>query len=376
MTPSLRHGLIAALLAGAPLALTAISVPAAAQALSPAVGNQLKRAQQLRSGAAAIGAINAARAAAKTPAERTKVSQMAAYVYSNSGQYAQAAHELESVGAGPRQLAPYYYRAGQYDRAIELAKRAGGPDMQVLVAQSYIKKGDKRGAANVYKQLIHTSGPRIDWLGNLASLQFSYDKPGYLNTVRQIIKIDPSPARYKTLLVSLKNENMSDQARLVLFQLMRQTGNLTEPADVQEMGKLAIINGLPGVALGAVQEAQKANVVGAGDPMTAKLIQVSSQQSAAALAQAPRQPATPAGRMAAGNAYFGANQYPQAIQAYSAVVASGAPMADEARVLQGVALVRAGNANGARAAFDAVTKGSPFFDVAQLWSLYASTHRA
>ena len=90
----------------------------------------------------------------------------------------------------------------------------------------------------VYEQLIHTVGPRMEWLDNLASIQFSYDKAAYLNTVRQMIKIDPSPARYKALLFNLKNQNMSDQARLALFQLMRQTGNLTEAADVQDMAKL------------------------------------------------------------------------------------------------------------------------------------------
>ena len=302
---------------------------------------------------------------------------MAVYVYANSGQWAQAAHEAEAIGAPPRQLAGYYYHAGQYDRAIELAKRAGGPEMQVVIAQSYLKKGDKRGAANVYAQLIRTSGPRMDWLDNLASLQFSYDKAAYLNTVRQMIKIDPSPARFKALLFNLKNQNMSDQARLALYQLMRQTGNLTEPADVQDMAKLAIINGLPGLALGAVQEAQKANVVAPNDPMSAKLVQVSGQRSAALLAQAPRQPATPQGRMMAGNGYFGAGQYPQAAQAYSAVIAARAPAADEARVLQGYRARSRGQRQrrGAQRS-TACPREARFFDVAQLWSLYASTHRA
>lgn len=373
MTLSFRHGLLAALLAGAPI--LAASTPAVAQAISKGVGEPLKRAQSLRSGTAAVAQVNAARAAAKTPAERAKVAQMAAYVYANSGQFAAAAQQLETIGAGPRQLAPYYYRAGQYDKAIELAKRAGGADMQVVVAQSYLKKGDKKGAAVVYQQLIRTSGPRMEWLDNLASIQFSYDKGAYLNTVRQMIKIDPSPARYKALLFNLKQQNMSDQARLVLYQLMRQTGNLTEAADVQDMSKLAIIGGQPGIALGALQDAQKANVVSSGDPMIGKLVKVSTEQQNAAVAQAARQPATPAGRLAAGNAYFGANQYPQAAQSYAHAAVAGGAAGDQARVLQGISLVRGGDANGARQAFDGVGKGSPFFDVAQLWSLYASTHK-
>ncbi len=372
MMSRLRHGLFAALLVGTPMFA---ALPAAAQAVSKGVGIPLEQARRIARGPAAIAQVNAARSAAKTPAERTKVAQMAAFVYANSGQYAAAAQQLETIGAGPRMLAPYYYRAGQYDKAIELAKRAGGPDMQVVVAQSYLKKGDKRGAAGVYQQLIRSSGPRMEWLDNLASLQFSFDKAAYLSTVRQMIKIDPSPARYKALLFNLKQQNMSDQARLIMYQLMRQTGNLTEPADVQEMSKLAIIGGQPGVALLALQDAQKANVVSPSDPMTAKLVQASSQRSAAAVAAVPHLPATPAGRMEAGNALFGSNQYPAAAQAYAQVAASNAPIADQARVLKGIAQVRAGDSNGGRATFDSVAKGSAFYDVAQLWSLYASTHK-
>ena len=372
MTLNPRHGILAALLIAAVPA-----APAAAQAVSKAVGNPLIQATRLAAGnpSAAIAQVNAARAAAKTPAERAKVSQTAAYVYTKAGQFGAAARELEALGKGPRELAPFYYRAGQYDKAIELAKRAGGADMQVVVAQSYLKKGDKKAAAAIYQQLIRTSGPRTEWLENLASLQFTTDKAGYLNTVRQLIKQDPSPARYKALLFNLKQQNMSDQARLSLYQLMRQTGNLTEPADVQEMSKLAIIDNQPGVALGALIDAQKANVVSASDPMTSKLVQVAEQRSNAMVAGAARQPATPAGRMAVGNAMFGTNQYPAAAQAYRQVVAANAPNADQARVLQGIALERAGDANGARQVFDSVPKGSPFYDVAQLWSLYASTHK-
>ncbi len=372
MKPSFRHGLFAALLAATPLVAGA---PAIAQAVSPAVGKPLAAAKTMRSGPAAIAQVNAARAAAKTPGERTKVAQMAAYVYANSGQYAAAAQQLETLGAGPSQLAPYYYRAGQYDKAIELGKRAGGAEMQKVVAQSYIKKGDKKSAAGVYAQLIRTNGPRVEWLENLASLQFSFDKQAYLATVRQLIKADPSPARYKALLFNLKNQNMGDQARLMLFQLMRQTGNLTEAVDVQEMSKLAIIGDQPGVALGALTDWQKSNVVSASEPMITRLVQVSGQKSAAAVAAIPRLPATPAGRMAAGHALFGSNQYPAAAQAYRQVVSANTPIADQARLLEGIALVRAGDANGGRAVFDGVGKASPFYDVAQLWSLYASTHQ-
>lgn len=370
MKSRIATGLTAAFLAFAPLA-------ANAQAVSPAVGRALQAARGIGRGSAAIAQINAARAAAKTPAERLKVAQMAAYVYSNSGDYAAAAQQLEATGAGPAKLAPYYYRAGQYDKAIATAKRAGGQEMLVVQAQSYFKKGDSKSAAGIYQQLIRTSGPKVDWLNNLASIQYkSGDTAAYLNTIRQLIRIDSSPAQWKALLLNLKNQAMNDRPRLSLYQLMRQTGNLTEPTDVQEMSKLAILADLSGVALGALQDAQKANVIASGDAATQNLVRVAAQRSAAAIAAAPRQPATPAGRMLAANAYFGASQYPQAAQTYAQVVAAKVQTSDEARMLQGIALIRAGNSAAAQTVLGGVGKGSDFNSVAQLWSLYAQTHKA
>ena len=66
-------------LAGVAVLALVVGSPTAA-AVSKAVGSALQQAQR-SSGAAALAAINTAKAAAKTPEERTKVSQMAAYVY-------------------------------------------------------------------------------------------------------------------------------------------------------------------------------------------------------------------------------------------------------------------------------------------------------
>ena len=109
----LRLGTVAA------LALLAASPVAAA--VSSTVGKALNAAAAAaRSGnsGAAMAAIDNAKRAAVSAEERSKVAQMAAYVYTRAGKYAQAASELQSVGASPRQLAPLYYQAGQYDRAI------------------------------------------------------------------------------------------------------------------------------------------------------------------------------------------------------------------------------------------------------------------
>lgn len=358
------------LLAGL-VALAAVSASPSSAAVSPAVGKPLQAAANAIKGGntgAAISAINQARAAATTSEERTKVSQMAAYVYTRAGQYAKAAAELESVGAPPSQIAPLYYQAGQYDKAIATAKKAGGENMQVLIAQAYTRSGRPKDAIAAYQTLIKANGPKPIYLENLAGAQYKAgDKAGYLKTTTQLIKVDPSPARWKTLLVNLLQNPMRPEAKLAAFYLMQQTGTMDRQQDFLEFAKLAIVQNQPGTAVAALSKAGDLSA----DPMSAKLSQAAQQRSAAALANAPKQAASPATALEAGSAYLGAGQFPQAVAAFA--TAAKGPHPDQALIFGGIADVKAGNKAAARQLFASVAATSPMKDVAELWSLYAST---
>lgn len=379
MTFVSRLAVAAALAIAAPAGLMATS-PAFAQALSPAVGGPLQKAQNLaRAGntSAAMAQVNAARGAAKTPAERQKVAQMAAFVHTRAGQYGAAARELESVGASARQLAPLYYQAGQYDKAIATARKAGGEDMQVLIAQSYIRTGKFDQAANTYNQLIKANGPKQKYLENLAAAQYKMgDKKAYLATTERLIRVDPSPERWKTLLLDLKGEQMPREAKLALFQLMRETNNITRPEDYQEFAKLAIVAGQPGVAKRALDDAQAAKVIATDDQMIAKLIDAAGKRAAQAQATVGKLPNTGAGLMTAGHTYMGMGDYAKAAAAYSKAIQMKAPNVDQARLLLGISQLRAGQIGAARSTFKAMPETSPYKDVASLWGLYASTKSA
>lgn len=374
MNPVLRVSLAVALaatpLAGVPFA-GSLSAPVMAQAMSSAVGKPLQQASAAaRAGniAAATNAVNQARAAASTPAERRKVAEMAAYVYTRGGNYAKAAAELESIGAPASQLAPLYYQARMYDKAIAAAKKSG---QTTIVAQSLLMQGKAGEAAKIYEQLVARNPNNLGYLTNLAGAQFKMgDRKAYLATTTKLVRLDPSPARWKALLVDMKNGSMSREAKLALYHLMRETGNLTSAADVQDFAKIAIVSGQPGVARDVVQTAAASGVLPANDPMTAKLAAAAGKRADAALAQAPSQDGNIAAAYAAGNAFFGANMYPQAIQAFT--VAQKGPNAADATLFKGIAQLRGGNAAAARASFKAVPAGA-LSDIAALWSLYAST---
>ncbi len=367
-----RHSLIALALATAPLAgMPLIGSAALAQALSPAVGKPLQQASNAAKAgntAAAQNYVNQARSAATTPQERTKVAQMAAYVYTRGGQFGQAAAELERIGAPASQLAPLYYQARQYDKAIAAANRSG---QTTIVAQSYLMQGKPAEAAKIYQKMVNQNPNNPAALQNLANAQFKMgDKKAYIGTIQKLIRLDPTPARWRALLVDMKASPMSRDAKLGLYHLMRETGNLTTAPDVQEFAKIAIVGGQPGIAADVVQKASESGVLTAGDPMNAKLVEAAAKRQTAALAAAPGGAKAPNTALAAGNAFLGAGQYPQAIAAFT--TAQKGPNAAEATMFKGIAQVRAGQSAAARQTFKAVPAGT-YSEIAGLWDLYAST---
>lgn len=358
----------------AALALLPLLGSPAAAAVSKAVGNALNQAASAaKSGnaGAASNAINSAKAAAKTPEEKSKVTQMAAYVYTRVGQYGKAAAELEAAGTGsPKELASLYYNAGNYSKAVSYAQKAGGNDMTVLIAQAAIKQGHYAEAVSSYNKLIAANGAKPQYLENLAGAQFkSGDKKGYLATTEKLVRSDPSPARWKTLLVEQQKTQMQPEAKLALFHLMDATGNLTRPEDISEFAKLAIVNNQPGVAEAVLKKAGGAL---GSDPMTAKLAQAAATRAQAAGANAAKLAADPATANLAGGAYFGLGQYPAAVAAYAKSAAAGGPYVDRAKTFEGIAQTKAGQFGPAKTTFASVGEGG-MKDIADLWKLYAST---
>lgn len=354
------------------------SLPAlpAIAAVSSAVGkalNQAASAAKAGNTSAAINAINNAKAAASTAEEKSKTAQMAGYVYTRAGRYADAAAALQSAGATPRQLAPLYYQAGQYDRAISEAKKAGGEDMQILIAQASTRLGRPKDAIAAYNQLIKANGPKPVYLENLAGAQFKAgDKKAYLATTEKLIHVDSSPARWKTLLSAFRQNQMRPEAKLALFHLMSATGTIDRPEDYQEFAKLALVANQAGTAQAALTRGGGA----ATDAMSQKLAQAAAGMSAKAPAEAPKLAASPATAMRGGNAYLGLGQNAQAMAAFDKAIAANGGDVDQARVFKGIAALKAGNVAVAKSSFASVSDKNGMKDISDLWGLFAATHGA
>jgi tetratricopeptide (TPR) repeat protein len=359
--------LIAATLVAPVLGLAA---PASA-AVSPAVGKALNAASaaaRSRNAAGVQAAIAQARAAAKTDEERQKTAQMAGYAFTAVGQYGAAAAALEQVGAPCNQLGPLYYRAGQLDKAVSIAKGCGGEASQILVAQVYSRQGNHKAAISAYNKLIASNGAKPVYLENLAGAQFKAgDKPGYLATTTRLIKADPSPNRWKVLLTDMQGQNMRSEAKLALYHLMLTTGTLERKEDFHDFAKVSMINGQAAVAKTALEKSGVTN-----DPMDQKLAAAAAAAVAKEGPEAVKLSANPKTAFKGGNAWLGLNDYAKAIAAYDKAIAANGPDADYARTFKGIAATKAGQKAAAQASFKAVTDKGGMKDIANLWSLYAS----
>lgn len=352
-------------------AALAVAVPAAA-AVSPAVGKALNAAAAAAKSGNAAGvssAIAQARAAASTAEERQKTEQMAGYAFTAVGRYGDAAAALQQIGAPCGQLGPLYYRAGQLDKAVSIAKGCPGEASQILVAQAYTRQGNHKAAIAAYNNLIKSNGAKAIYLENLAGAQFKAgDKAGYLATTTRLIKVDPSPNRWKALLTDLQGQNMRSEAKLALFHLMDATGTMSRKEDFHDFAKLALINGQAAVAKAALD---KAGVT--SDPMDQKLQAAAARAVAKEGPEAAKLSASPATAFKGGNAWLGINDYGKAIAAYDKAIAAGGASADYAKVFKGIAQTKAGQKAAAQATFKTVDEKGGMKDIANLWSLYAAT---
>ncbi|MBZ6379871.1 hypothetical protein B5C34_13660 [Pacificimonas flava] len=355
---------------------------ALAQALSRDVGVPLQEAQSLAqrgNTSAAMARVRTARGAADSALERRRVAEMSAYVNTVARNYTAAARDLESIGAPASRLAPIYYQAGNYDKAIELGQRMGGEQGNTIVAQSYIKQGNYQAAADLYESLIEQNGPQQNLLENLASAQFKLEQTEeYLQTIERLIRLDPTPQRWSRLLNNLKSDLTTRDAQLALYKLLGQTDNLNRPEDYIEFAKFATVAEQPGVALRIVEEGLEAEALSREDPQVQNLLTRSQQRIEQESANFASMKPGPEGYYRMGNIFFGAENYRAAAVAYwrsyqqQKDIASS-PYQNQALIGLGISALRAGNAALARKAFNLVDEDSSFNEVAALWALYADT---
>jgi tetratricopeptide (TPR) repeat protein len=403
----------AALLVGAALIAAAALAPMTTAFAQAKPTNSAKLAKPLKEAnddikakkyADAIGKLKEAEGiAGKTTYDQHLINDMLSFAYIKTQSFSEAAKTMEAElddGFTPqadipqkvRALAEINYQIKNYDKAIEFGNRAikGGfaeEQIRTLVGQAYYLKGDWKGTLKFEEALAENQikageTPKNETLQLiLSSCVKLNDSPCETRALERIVTYYPKPDYWYQLLYSLRQQTSGNEAILLqTYRLMSEVDVLKNADDYTEMAQLALEAGSPGEAQHVLEKGLAKNVF--ADQRTKdrnqRLLENAKKAAASDRATLPKQErdadAAPTGQknVAVGLAYLGYEQYDKAVDQLSKGPSKGG-LKDEAqaRLLLGIAQLKAGHKEDAVKTFHSV-KGDPALErLANLWTLHA-----
>jgi hypothetical protein len=339
----------------------------------------------------------------KTPYDEFVMNQMYAYVYAHTNQLAEAEKPLEAVlnsSYTPQSEIPdrvktlmkLNYQLKNYDKAIEFGQRAikGGfadDDVYTFTVQAYYLKNDYKNTQKLAETYVDSEikagkTPKEDMLQLIQSSCLKLDDEECLSrTLEKLVTYHPKTEYWQNVIYTiLKSPSLNDKALLNTFRLASEVDVLKRPEDYTEMAQLAIEAGSPGEAQRILEKGFQKNVFpdARSQDKNKRLLESAKKAADADLASLPKIAAdadsAPTGDkdVGVGLAYLGYQQYDKAVDALSKGVSKGGLKNEaEARLLLGIAQLKAGHKDDAVKAFRSV-KGDPSLErLANLWSLHA-----
>jgi tetratricopeptide (TPR) repeat protein len=341
--------------------------------------------------------------AGKTPYDQHLINDMLGFAYARTQNYAEAAKAWEAelddgitpqseVPTRVRQLAEANYQIKNYDKAIEFGNRAikGGfadEELRTLVGQAYYLKGDWKGTLHFEENLVddkikNGQTPKNESLQLVLSACVKLsDSACETRSLEKIVAYYPKPEYWSQLLYTMRQQTSGNEANLLqTYRLMSEVDVLKSPDDYSEMAQLALEQGSPGEAQRILEKGIAKGVFTEPRAKAKNQRLLESAKKAAATDQASLQriekeaDAAPTGakNVGLGLAYLGYGQYDKAAETLSKGIAKGGLRNEsEARLLLGIAQLKAGHKEDATKSFHAV-KGDPSLErLANLWSLHA-----
>jgi tetratricopeptide (TPR) repeat protein len=198
---------------------------------------------------------------------------------------------------------------------------------------------------------------------------------------RALVTAYPSPITWRDALLVYRELSPADPAlSLDIGRLLRASGGLSGERDYIELATTLSDAQLPGEAKAVLDEGVARGMVETAKPAVATLLAAVGRRATAdratlarqrtqALAAATGQPAR-----AAADLHYGFGQYAEAAELYRAALQKGGEDANLVNSRLGASLALAGQAEPARAAFDAVT--GPRADLAGFWMAWLARRPA
>ena len=341
--------------------------------------------------------------AKKTPYDQHLINEMLGFAYVRTNNYAEAAKAFEAtindgfteqseINSRIKALAQINYQMKNYDKAVDYGTRAikGGfadDEMMTLVGQSYYLKSDWKGTLKFEDGLIdqQTKGgktPKDEELQlALSSCVKLNDNDCQTRELERLVTYYPKTEYWQQLLYAVRNQQgLSDRQILQVFRLMSEVDALKSPEDYTEMAQLAIEQGSPGEAQHILEKGLSKNVFTDArlQEKNKRLLETAKKAAAtdqAGLSKAEKDAdsaSTGDKDVAIGLAYLGYQQYDKSADLLNKGLTKGGVKSEpEARLLLGIAQLKAGHKDEAVKAFHAV-KGDPNLErIANLWSLHA-----
>lgn len=397
------------LTAGVFLGCVAIAMPplaSAQSAVSAEVGATLEAAVaavRRKQFDAALAKVKEAQAKKQSAYDQFKIDEILLSIYSGQGKYAEQAAAYERLLASsqylseaqrrsyPKLAIQSYVHAGQHGKVIELGARwleDQPDDVQMLtwVGRAYYgaknyKLCQKTFASAVAIAEKSNGRPAEDSLdiarycadeaGDTAAETWAYEK---------LVRYHPNADRWYEYLRRASSEDRDDVATYNWLRLMHDTGALRRAADYMEYGERAISEfGTPCEAQRVLEDGFSKKVLGIDAKLTAreeKRLRIAKEavQSDAtkisALAAEAEKDATGQRQIELGMIHFGCARYGEAIAALTkGLNKGGLTDAAHARLVLGIAQLRSGKRDEARATFKQLSSDKRLGKVASAWIL-------
>lgn len=323
------------------------------------------------------------------------------FVHAKLGNEADATRALEAnlgseflaqsdVPPRVRALAQLSYKQKNYAKAIEYGSRAikGGyadADMITLVAQAYYLTGDNKGTRRVLESVVDDQEKRGQVPSQnhlqliLSSCLKLEDDACTTKSLERLVQHYPKPEYWQNLTYALfKDDTSNDRQMLHVYRLANDVDVLKRGSDYMEMAQLSMEQGSPGEAQSILEKGLAKNAFPeAADAARAKrLLESAKKQAAADLAALPKiekEAKTGEAKVRLGQAYLSYGQNEKAATLIGeGIAAGGVKNMDEANLLYGIALYKAGKKAEAVKAFKAVQADPKYARLGKLWSLHVS----
>ncbi len=254
----------------------------AAETMRPEIGNPLQAAQALMKQGKhreALAKVNEAdRASGKTANESYLIERVRAAAASAAGDNDAAAKSFEALiasgklSAGEREkftegLVGIHMRARDFGKANavinRLLKDHNDPKLRAYLVQNYYSMGNYSGAE---AELKNMGTLNEDQLGLMANIYLKKgDKAGYVNTIEKLAASYPKTSYWTDLLNRVTTKpGFSNRLTVDVYRLKLANNLLKKPSEYVEMAQLLIQARAPAEAIKVIDKGYKAGILGVG----------------------------------------------------------------------------------------------------------------